>query len=396
MRASSLRRSRFLLLAAALVALAALFAPGAQPARAQQSTALVSNIGQTTTGGGWNTATYATAQAFTTGSESGGYTLDSIDAVLGATNITQAQRNSIRAELWSAATGGAPGSKLADLAVPDHPISTGTVSFAAPANTTLAAGTTYYAVMYTIGPFRMVVRATSSDSEDSGSAAGWSIANGGRNVQVDVPTSTSNWSNEGSTALKITVNGSVNGSDPKPTVSISASPTTVDEGSPVTITLTLSSALSSRVTIPLVIYDFSSEPGDYGRLASITIPANSITGTGIIATRHDADIRDDVFGVNLGTLPPEVVAGSPSSVAITIVDDDYPDTLSDLPSLPIDYSQQRPASERTPTGAGASASDAYCYIGAGNGTTEYIRYPDGRVAETTRADPVIRSMYACD
>ena len=184
------------------------------------------------------------------------------------------------------------------------------------------------------------------------------------------------------------------GPPPHPTVSISASPATVDEGSPVTITLTLSWAASRSLTIPLVIYDFNSEPNDYGRLASITIPANSITGTGIITTRHDAGIRDEVFGVNLGEMPRGVVAGTVSSVAITIVDDDYPETLSDLPSLPIDYSRQRPARERTPTGAGAGG--AYCYVGAGNGTTEYIRYPDGRVAETTRADPVIRSMFACD
>ncbi len=203
------------------------------------------------------------------------------------------------------------------------------------------------------------------------------------------------WDNSGlSWAPGDTVEMSLVGPPPHPTVSISASPTRVDEGRPVTITLTLSWATSSRLTIPLVVYGFDAEPDDYGRLASITIPANSITGTGIIATRQDAGIRDDIFGVNLGEMPRGVVAGSASSIIITIIDDDYPDTLSDLPSLPIDYSQQRPASERTPTGAGAGG--AYCYVGAGNGTTEYIRYPNGRVAETTRADPVIRSMFACD
>ncbi|WP_420614168.1 hypothetical protein [Candidatus Spongiisocius sp.] len=174
-----------------------------------------------------------------------------------------------------------------------------------------------------------------------------------------------------------------------PKVSISASPTTVDEGSPVTITATLSKALSSRVTIPLVVYGFSAEPGDYGRLASITIPANSLTGTGTIATRQDADAHDDVFGVDLGTLPPAVARGNPWSVSITIVDDD----LSTLTTLPVDKSQQRPASQRTPTGAGAGGP--FCYVGAGNGTTEYIRYPDGRIVETTKQSETIRSMFAC-
>ena len=213
----ALRLSRLspLLLAAALVALAVLFAPGTQPAQAQ-TTVLVSNAGQTTVSGGWNTAEWSTAQAFITGSESGGYTLGSIDAVVGVTSITEAQRNSIRAELWSAATGGTPGSKLADLTVPAHPISTSIVSFAAPANTRLTARTTYYVVIYTIGTFNMLLQSTNSDSEDSGAAAGWSIANGGRNVNIDVPTSTSTWSAEGTSSIKITVNGEAAATNPPP------------------------------------------------------------------------------------------------------------------------------------------------------------------------------------
>ncbi len=38
----------------------------------------------------------------------------------------------------------------------------------------------------------------------------------------------------------------------------------------------------------------------------------------------------------------------------------------------------------------------YCYLGEGNGMTEFIRYPDGRIAETTRQSDAIRSMFACD
>ena len=38
----------------------------------------------------------------------------------------------------------------------------------------------------------------------------------------------------------------------------------------------------------------------------------------------------------------------------------------------------------------------YCYIGEGNGMTEYIRYPNGRIEETTRQSDAIRSMFACD
>ncbi len=361
---------------------------------------MVSNAGQTTTTAYYSTGDWSVAQAFTTGASSGGYTLGSIDVVVNVTQHTQATRDSIRAELWDATTGGVPGSKVADLAVPAHPLSAGTVSFAAPANTTLTAGTTYYAVFYTVGQFNMSLSPTNSDSEDSGGATGWSIADGARNVRVDVPTSTTTWGNQHASSISITVNG-----EPSTTkVSISASPTDVDEGSPVTVTLTLSEALSSSVTVPLTITDGSAEPRDHGRLASITIPANSTTATGTITTRHDSDIRDETFTVSLGTLssetgtvslealPPELAAGSPSSVEITILDDDYP--IDTVPDLPIDYSKQRPASERQPTGEGAGSS--FCYLGSGNGTTEYIRYSDGRIVETTKQSDAIRSMFACD
>ena len=80
------------------------------------ATTLVSNMGQTrsTTFG---TGSTVQAVGFTTGSASGGYTLSSIEAVA-KTAPTAAQRATIRAELWSAATGGGPDSKLADLTVP--------------------------------------------------------------------------------------------------------------------------------------------------------------------------------------------------------------------------------------------------------------------------------------
>ena len=178
--------------------------------RRATSTMLVSNLGQTDDGVR-TTGSFSIAQAFTTGAVSGGYTLGSIDIVLNAANITQAQRDTIRAQLWSADTNGAPDSKLYDLTVPPHPISTGAEStFAAPANTTLSASTTYYVVFYTVGSFNMRISATASDSEDAGSATGWSIADGIRDVRDDEPTSSSAWSaqrvdSEHGDALRITV-----------------------------------------------------------------------------------------------------------------------------------------------------------------------------------------------
>ena len=108
-----------------------------------------------------------------------------------------------------------------------------------------------------------------------------------------------------------------------PSVRLSASPNPVDEGSSVTVTARLSEALAADVTIPLTLTAGTAEAGDFGSLSSITINSGSTTGTGTITTSEDADTDDETFTVALGsTLPSQVVAGSPSSVEVTIADDD--------------------------------------------------------------------------
>ena len=109
---------------------------------------------------------------------------------------------------------------------------------------------------------------------------------------------------------------------PTPTVSLSASPERVNEGSSVTVTATLSAAQTGAVTIPLTITDDTAESGDHGTLTSITISGGATSGTGTISTNQDADTDHETFTVSLGTLPSGIEAGSPSSVRITIRDDD--------------------------------------------------------------------------
>ena len=170
----------------------------------------VRNVGQTP-GGSLRTSEWTQAQGFTTGTDASGYTLGSVDTVIENTDITSAQRDTIRAELWSTATGGSnagqPDSKLYDLTVPAHPIAAGTVKFAAPAGTTLTASTTYYAVFYTVGDFDMHLDQTGLINEDSGGGADWSISDGRRFVWDDEPTSMSSWSDAQPQTLRISVNG---------------------------------------------------------------------------------------------------------------------------------------------------------------------------------------------
>ena len=124
-----------------------------------------------------------------------------------------------------------------------------------------------------------------------------------------------------------------------PEITLSASPNPVGEGSSVTVTASISRALPSAVTVPLVLTAGSAEPGDYGALASIQIAANQTSGAGTITTAQDSDADDETFTVALGTLPGAVTAGTPAQVNLRITDDDavtLPEvTLSAFPN-PVD------------------------------------------------------------
>ena len=112
------------------------------------------------------------------------------------------------------------------------------------------------------------------------------------------------------------------------TVSVSVSRAWVDEGVPVTVTVTLTSALEQQVTIPLTLTDGTAEPSDHGRLESLAIPAGDTSASGVIPTVRDADTQDETFTVALGTPPPPLQKGRPESVLVTILDEDYPTTVT--------------------------------------------------------------------
>ena len=128
---------------------------------------------------------------------------------------------------------------------------------------------------------------------------------------------------------------------PKAPTMLSASPNPVAEGRPVTVTASLSEALSSSVTIPVTISTSSpntAEPEDVGTLTAITIASGATSGTGTIATNQDDDTEDETFTVELGTLPAAVTAGSPSSVEISVSDDDRATAPPSPPPLVVSIS----------------------------------------------------------
>ena len=137
---------------------------------------LVSNLSQTDASP--TTVSHSTSsgsQAFTTGSNSAGYTLSSIDVnVSTALNATAAAK--VKAELWSANADGSPNARLETLTVPST-LSAGVNALTAPLGTVLAPETAYHLVIYTTASQTLVLSVVAKDTEDSGAAAGWSIAN---------------------------------------------------------------------------------------------------------------------------------------------------------------------------------------------------------------------------
>ncbi len=132
--------------------------------------ALVSNVGQTATGNANVTASQSQGQGFTTGSDSGGYTLGSLELAVSSFSGTASD---ITVRIYSESSGD-PGTGVHTLTTPAS-ISTPVTTFTAPSGTTLAAGTTYYVVISTTGSGITLGR-TNATAEDTGGASGWSIA----------------------------------------------------------------------------------------------------------------------------------------------------------------------------------------------------------------------------
>ena len=105
--------------------------------------ALVSNLGQTTGGRNLLSTTYDVAQEFTTGHNGAGYTLSSIEVRLN--DIGPVNTNYPTVKVFS---GSANGTRVATLRAPSTDAANGhrNYTYTAPANVTLAGGTSYWVV----------------------------------------------------------------------------------------------------------------------------------------------------------------------------------------------------------------------------------------------------------
>ena len=135
------------------------------------SQTLVSNTGQTPATASTVSSDYA--QAFTTGSNTGGYQLTAVQIVVSPGNVTPAQTVTIRAD----ASNRPATTSLGTLTNP-VPLGSGINTFAATGpGIGLKANTTYWVVVDLTAGSHSVKR-TTSDAEDDGAAAGWNISDG--------------------------------------------------------------------------------------------------------------------------------------------------------------------------------------------------------------------------
>ena len=156
------------LLAAATALLLLLLAPA--PGHAQTvTTTYISNFDQVYDG--TYGAGFPKAQSFTTGSQTGGYTVTHVDI-----GYDDAEGDKFSAAIYTVDSDGYPDSEVFALTAPTGAWAAGTtLSFTAPANTTLAASTTY-TVRIVDSSDVVVLDTTTSDDEDPGGATGWSIS----------------------------------------------------------------------------------------------------------------------------------------------------------------------------------------------------------------------------
>ena len=166
---------------------------------------LVSNTGQTALAGSVgigtsSSGTWRAATSFTTGNQPGGYALTAVDVGV----VSTPTGSSPRVSIYTTDSSGLPASSLHVLNNPASFAANAVNTFTAAAGATLAANTTYAVVLEnTAATGQYSVGHTNSDSEDSGGASGWSIANKRAVKQND-----GDWrESSGESSLRIAIEG---------------------------------------------------------------------------------------------------------------------------------------------------------------------------------------------
>ena len=266
-----------------LLVFAALFA-ASTAAQAQTVQTLVSNTGQDRDNSNLNvggSTGWVQAQGFTTGDNTDGYTLSSVDVFF---QFGFGSGDEVTVSIYGADASGNPGSSLHVLNNPSSiPNADQINSFAAPGNVTLAHGTNYFVVVEaSAGAFFLA--GTDFDDEDSGNASGWSI-NDDRSVNSQTATDWSEWE----VALLIAVKGTVNGGGTASTDAtlsalalsgVTLAPTFVSSTETYTATV-VNSVMQTTVTATTA-HSGATVALKYGDDTALTNPATLAVGANVI------------------------------------------------------------------------------------------------------------------
>ena len=290
-----------------LVAFAALLALPLQ-AQAQTVVTLVNSSSQTA--GQSSTALgnhWEIAQGFTTGSNTAGYTLTSIRAYF----PTVGSSPSLTVTLHKHAPANAA---IATLTNPT--ITTGDLTFTAPANTTLDASTTYYVLFHGENIF---LRSTTSDDEDSNGLSDWSV----EDERYRRDDRTTDPFTEVAVSTPIRVRGTVDVATP--TVSISADKTTAvfkEDGITYTLTRTGSTTAAMAVSVALTQTKNFLLPAALTKTVTIAVGQSTKTFTVATSSFQHFAAGTTVEGGTLTATVQDILGydlGTPSSVDVAIV-----------------------------------------------------------------------------
>ena len=185
-----------------------------------------------------------------------------------------------------------------------------------PANSVTVTPTSSDAMLASVGG---AVTFTSTDWKDPKPITVSGLKQGTLTITHAVTSTDPNYQLSGNFPVGVTVIA-----DNRRTVELSAAPDPVAEGADVTLTATIPQAVypQKAVTIPLSYTEGTAVAADYTETASITIDAGQTTGTATLATVDDTahETPDETFTVAFGTLPRELLAGTTTSVDISIDD----------------------------------------------------------------------------
>ena len=258
------------------------------------------------------------AIAFTTGSNSAGYSLRSVGVEFSSVSITISSL--LNASIHSESSG-SPGSSLGTLTNPAFANSSSdqVLTFTS-AGIDLSANTTYFLVMdMTASHSVSDIRTTDTDNEDSGALAGWGIGN---NTLRRAWNTTGAWSTAAS--LKIGLGGVVKTAAPRmPVVSISDGGA-IREGGDATFTLTASPAPAADLAVGVTV----SSIGDYGAATgtrTVTVPTTGSATLTVSTADDDAAEADGSVTATVEAGSGYTVSASQGAATVAVRDDDRAD-----------------------------------------------------------------------